>query len=288
MTDPNPVLEGVLTDLAALTGRLDDRVADLPDDPTGWRRATPAAGWDVAAQVAHLAWTDVAAATAARAVRGEQEKAAWDAIVMVAIDDPAGFVDAAAAEGSAVPAADLLAHWRTSRADLAAALRALAAERPGERLPWFGPPMSPVSMATARYMETWAHGLDVTDALGLDAQDDDGLRHVCHIGARTRGFSFATRGLEAPTAPVRVRLTLPSGATWSDGPEDADERVEGPAVDFARLVTQRAHRDDLAVTATGAGADRWLDIAQAFAGPPGQGRAPAATTTITTTEGAHP
>ena len=73
MTDPNPVLEGVLADLAALTQRLDDRVADLPDDATGWRRPTPAAGWDVAAQVAHLAWTDIAAATAARAVRGERD-----------------------------------------------------------------------------------------------------------------------------------------------------------------------------------------------------------------------
>ena len=284
MTDPNPVLEGVLADLAALTQRLDDRVADLPDDATGWRLPTPAEGWDVAAQVAHLAWTDIAAATAARAVRGEQEKAAWDAIVMVAIEDPTGFVDRSAAEGAAVPATELLAHWRDQRAGLAAALRELAAERPGEKMPWFGPPMSPVSMATARYMETWAHGLDVADALGLDPQDDDGVRHVCHIGARTRGFAFVTRGLEAPTAPFHVKLRLPSGATWTDGPEDAAQRVEGPAVDFARLVTQRRHRDDLALTATGAEADRWLDIAQAFAGPPGQGRA----SLTTTTEGARP
>lgn len=283
MTDPNPVLEGVLADLAALTQRLDDRVAGLPDDATGWRRATPAAGWDVAAQVAHLAWTDIAAAAAARAVRGEEEKAAWDAIVTVALEDPSGFVDRSATEGAAVPAAELLAHWRGRRADLAAALRQLAAERPGEKMPWFGPPMSPVSMGTARYMETWAHGLDVTDALGLDAQDDDGVRHVCHIGARTRGFSFVTRELEAPAAPVHVRLTLPSGATWTDGREDAEQRVEGPAVDFARLVTQRAHRDDLALTATGTDADRWLDVAQAFAGPPGEGRSPRSTTT----EGAH-
>ncbi|GAA3097015.1 hypothetical protein GCM10020254_47900 [Streptomyces goshikiensis] len=41
-------------------------------------------------------------------------------------------------------------------------------------------------------------------------------------------------------------------------------------------MTQRAHRADLALTATGPEADRWLDIAQAFAGPAGPGRAPGA------------
>ncbi|MEV6456791.1 wyosine base formation domain-containing protein, partial [Streptomyces anulatus] len=38
----------------------------------------------------------------------------------------------------------------------------------------------------------------------------------------------------------------------------------------------RAHRSDLAVTAEGRGADQWLSIAQAFAGPPGPGRTPRA------------
>ena len=32
------------------------------------------------------------------------------------------------------------------------------------------------------------------------------------------------------------------------------------------------HRDDTDLVADGADADRWLDIAQAFAGPPGAGR----------------
>lgn len=58
------------------------------------------------------------------------------------------------------------------------------------------------------------------------------------------------------------------------GPEDAGQRVTGPLLDFCLLVTRRAHRDDLAVRAVGADADQWLDIAQAFAGPPGPGRAP--------------
>ena len=51
--------------------------------------------------------------------------------------------------------------------------------------------------------------------------------------------------------------------------------VTGPAYDFCLLVTQRVHRDDTDLVATGAEADAWLDIAQAFAGPSGQGREPA-------------
>jgi hypothetical protein len=47
-----------------------------------------------------------------------------------------------------------------------------------------------------------------------------------------------------------------------------------PAYDFCLLVTQRRHRDDPDLVATGPDADRWLDIAQAFAGPPGNGREP--------------
>ena len=59
--------------------------------------------------------------------------------------------------------------------------------------------------------------------------------------------------------------------TW--GAESATQTVRGSAFNFALLVTQRRHRDDLDLSAVGPDASRWLDIAQAFAGPPGVGRA---------------
>jgi uncharacterized protein (TIGR03084 family) len=123
-------------------------------------------------------------------------------------------------------------------------------------------------------METWAHARDVADALGVVLPQDDRVRHVVHLGVRTRGFAFTNNGLEPPVAPIRVALTLPSGEPFEHGPEDAAQSVTGSAYDFALLVTQRAHRADLALVATGADADRWLDIAQAFAGPSGGGRPP--------------
>ncbi|GAB4601048.1 hypothetical protein MOKP20_23450 [Mycobacterium avium subsp. hominissuis] len=50
------------------------------------------------------------------------------------------------------------------------------------------------------------------------------------------------------------------------------QRVTGSAEDFCFLVTQRRPLSALDITAFGADAQRWLEIAQAFAGPPGPGR----------------
>ena len=130
-------------------------------------------------------------------------------------------------------------------------------------------------MATARFMETWAHAHDVADALGRPVRPTSRLRHVVHLGVRTRDFSFAAHGLEPPAEEFRIELAGPEGKVWDHGPQNAAQSVRGPAYDFCLLVTQRRHRADLALIASGADADRWLDIAQAFAGPPGAGRAPA-------------
>ena len=50
--------------------------------------------------------------------------------------------------------------------------------------------------------------------------------------------------------------------------------MTGPALDFCLLVTQRRHRDDLALVIEGPAATEWMAIAQAFAGAAGTGRSP--------------
>lgn len=258
------VLDDVLADLAAEGDRIDAIVAGL--DEAGWRTATPAEGWDIATTIAHLLWTDETS------VKAITDKEAWDAVVMEAFGDPEGFVDTAAlALAGSHTGAELLARWRASRSALTAALLAVPE---GTKLMWFGPPMSPTSMATARFMETWAHGLDVDDAVGVVSEASDRVRHVAHIGVRTRNYSFTNTGLDKPAEEFRVELKAPSGELWTWGPEDAAQTVRGAAYDFCLLVTQRRHRADLDLVAEGADADRWLDIAQAFAGPSGNGREP--------------
>jgi uncharacterized protein (TIGR03084 family) len=259
-------LAPLLADLRAEGDALDGVVADLEE--TAWLGPTPAEGWTIAHQIAHLAWTDEQARLAAT------DPQAFTRAVAEAGSALLDAVDDAAAAGATDSPEHLLARWRNGRTALAERLAALP---DGTRLPWFGPPMSAASMATARLMETWAHGLDVTDALRHPPSVSGRLRHVAHIGVRTRDFAFRQNGLPVPTEEFRVELTAPDGGTWTWGPADAAQRVAGTAVDFCLRVTQRRHRDDLGLTAVGPDADRWLDLAQAFAGPPGPGRLPAGT-----------
>jgi uncharacterized protein (TIGR03084 family) len=131
--------------------------------------------------------------------------------------------------------------------------------------------MGAASMLTARLMETWAHGQDVADALGVSRTPTTRLRHVAHIGARTVGFAFAVHQKTVPPE-FRVELTAADGRLWTWGPSSAADRVTGPVLDFCLLVTQRRHPDDLELTVTGDNAEAWVPIAQAFAGLPGGGR----------------
>jgi uncharacterized protein (TIGR03084 family) len=252
---------GLCDDLAAEQEALDDVVARL--DESRWRLDTPAPGWTVRDQIAHLAYADEVATHAAR--------------------DPDGFRRALAkrprderladqlARGRALAGADVLAWWRRARAAQLDAFRALA---PKTRLPWFGPDMSVSSFVTARLEETWGHGQDVADALGVAWTDTDRLRHVAHLGVITRGYSFTNQGRPAPADDVRVELQSARGAVWIWGDAGATNRVRGPAVDFCRVVTRRRHVADTRLALEGPVATEWMTIAQAFAGPPGEGRRP--------------
>jgi uncharacterized protein (TIGR03084 family) len=245
-------------DLAAESAELRGLVAGL--DEAGWRRETPAEGWSIADQVSHLAYFDDVAVQSA--VEPDAFRAEWERTGRV---DP----DAIAARYRDLPGAELLGWFDRSRERLIETFRGLD---PRLRMPWFGTAMSAASSLTARIMETWAHGQDVADALGVAREPSARLRHVVHIGVGARAFSYALHGRVLPDVPVHVELAAPDGSRWTWGPADAADRITGPALDFALLITQRRHRDDLALTVTGAAAREWAEIGQAFAGEAGTGR----------------
>jgi uncharacterized protein (TIGR03084 family) len=254
-------LAQIVAELGAESDDLDALVAPLADDR--WAAPTPAAGWTIAHQIGHLLWTDRVALTAVI------DEAAFPELLELAAANPVGFVDEAAEELAATAPPELLADWRVTRRRLHDALLTVP---DGRKLPWFGPPMSAASMATARLMETWAHGLDVADTLAVTRPATLRLRSIAHIGVRTRDYAFAINGQQPPGEPFRVELQAPDGSTWEWGPAEAAQRVTGTAEDFCFLVTQRRPLRELDLTADGDDARRWLAIAQAFAGPPGSGR----------------
>jgi len=255
------VADPIIDDLQNESDALDALVDPLPAER--WALPTPAPGWTIAHQIGHLLWTDRVALISITDEPGFGE------LVASAQHRIATFVDDAAEETAAMPPAELLADWRRTRSALHAALRAVPE---GRKLLWFGPPMSGASMATARLMETWAHGLDVADAIGADVAPSPRLKSIAHLGVRTRDFAFTVHGLTPPAEPFRVELTAPDGGVWAWGAEDAAQRVRGSALDFCYLVTQRRPLAELDVVADGPDAEKWLTIAQAFAGPPGVGR----------------
>jgi len=248
----------VLADLRAEQQALDDIVADL--DADRWQLPTPSPGWSVADQIGHLTYFDRNAA--------------------LAITDPAAFQDAMhallASGGDdmtlgpyrAMSPDELLAAWRSGRAELAAAAATLANDT---RIAWYGPSMGSKSFLTARLMEAWAHGQDVVDAVGATREPTDRLRHIAQLGFITRGWTYVNRGLEVPPTPVRVELTSPTGETWAFGPEDAAESIAGTAEDFCLVTTQRRHVDDTDLVVTGDSARDWMEKAQLFAGPASDG-----------------
>lgn len=244
-------------DLAAEHAVLDCMVSAL--EPDDWLVATPAEPWTIRDQVAHLAFFDERAIEAIEAPETFTEHVAGLAA------DLEGHLDLGGRRG---PAA--LDHWRAVRTEMLALMRRLD---PGRRLPWYGPEMSSASFITARLMETWAHGQDVADALGVDRPPTRRLVHVAHLGVRTFAWSHQVRGMPIPATPPHVELTLDGGVVGSWN-ADGDGSVAGPLEDFCLVVTQRRHVDDTRLVVRGAAARRWMEVAQAFAGPPGSGRQP--------------
>lgn len=257
-------------DMAALTADLTTESAELYEvlsvlTETDWRRDTPAQGWTIHDQVTHLAYFDEAATLSV--TDPKRFRAEATALAAEGVDFP----DRVAERYRSLSGVEAFAWLQRARRDY---LEVLASLNPATSLPWYGPPMSAASSVTARLMETWAHGQDIVDALGITRRPSGRLRHVAHLGVRTLGWSFQLHGRKVPEVPVRVELTAPDGGTWTWGPDDATDRVIGHAEDFCLLVTQRRHRSQTDLVAVGEVADAWLDVAQAFAGAPGPGRRP--------------
>jgi uncharacterized protein (TIGR03084 family) len=256
-------LSALTADLVAETAWLDEILGALP--AAQWGLPTPAPGWTIADQVSHLAYFDEATLLSIR----DPDLFRRDAEALAGRGSE--FPDQIAAEYRHLGAAELLRWFRAARRAL---LDGYASIDPAARLPWYGLDMGLASSITARLMETWAHGQDIADTLGLERQPTSRLRHVAHLGVRSLPYSYAVNGLPRPDAPVRVELAAPDGGQWTWGPPDAADRVSGTALDFCLVVTQRRHRTDTGLMITGPTAGQWIAIAQAFAGAAGRGRPP--------------
>jgi len=247
-------------------------LADFCDrlTPEQWRLRTDFYDWTPFDEVAHLCFFDeTALKSATDPAAFEQDTATLNRRL------GAGEEISAIARSvyGHLEGAELVRHWRSRHDTL---VDALARLDPKDRLAWYGPTMSARSFATARLMETWAHGQDIWDALAVQRPVSGRLRHIAHIGVTTFGWTFVNRGLPVPGIMPHVRLRAPDGSAWTWGEPSDTDFVQGDAEDFCLVVTQRRHRDDTGLECRGEAANRWMSMAQCFAGPPADGPSPGA------------
>jgi len=250
----------ILTDLKAEQKSLDDFISTLKDKQ--WDLPTPAEGWTLRDSVSHIAWSDEIAVAF---LKGD-----YTALDEAAKLGPA-FTDINCKRGRAMKPSQIMEWWRNIRETMYDHLMKIDTKA---RIPWFSLPMGARSFTTARLMETWAHGLDCYDAVGIEPVDTDRLRHVAMVAYLARPFAYSVNGLEVPNTPIRIELVLPSSAAWSQGSEDAKDIVRGTASDFCRVAARRRHWKDTKLEVIGSEAKRFIEIVQTYAGPPGSGRKP--------------
>lgn len=243
-------LAEVHADLRAETAALDEVLAGL--DEAGWSTPTPAEGWDVRDTVGHLADTDD---LMFESITGGERDLLADAREAGGGAEPSpssvdDFTAWQVARVRTMPWNDVYAWWRSATARLHETLAGLD---PAQKYPWGPNRISPLSLCSARLMETWAHSLDVHAAAGAPYTDTDRIRHIAHLGLRALPYAFTIEGLDAP-GPVRLELTGPGGDAWVFGPADAPTVISGRAADWCRVVARR-DRDGAAARLDGRGPD---------------------------------
>jgi uncharacterized protein (TIGR03084 family) len=217
-----------------------------------WRAGSGAAGWSVADVVLHLAQSDESVVASASGGDYQARVAG------------AGTVDDWAArlvEAERTTPDLVFARWREARDAAVEALRDADQDRP---LPWVSGPVKPATLTTTRLAEYWAHGLDITEPLGIDFPDTSRLRHIAWLAHRTLPYALSRAG-QTPAA-VRCSLTAPDEATtWTFGPDDADSEISGSAAAFCRVAAQRLDPADSGLRATGPHGPAALRVVRTYA-----------------------
>lgn len=249
MTDLGALVDDLEAEQRVITGYVESLDAD------GWLLPTPSWSWDVRDTVSHLAHTDEVATDTMTG----GPNALMNLSAALASSEDVTYLGVL--RGRRRSGAEVLRWWEERAGVERAQLRAL---EPSTRVPW-GLGMGAPAFVTARLMETWAHGLDIAAAVGADARDTDRLAHVAWLATRALPYAYSVAGRPAPGAPIRVELALPSGATWTNGPEDAANRITGPAGEYCRVFVQRLPRVKAnALHAEGDAAVDALSVARAY------------------------
>ncbi|MCI5043648.1 MAG: TIGR03084 family metal-binding protein [Aquisalinus sp.] len=253
-----------------------DALAAILQDATDadFHQVTQFKDWTIEDVIGHLHLWNIAAA---ETLKGRENWMVFFTFVMEQMGQGAGHPQLQRAwfekHAGDIKGKALFEAWRDFYPELSSAY---ANSDPAQRVAWAGPDMSTESKIIARQMETWAHGQEVFDILGIERHDTDRIRNIAHLGVTTYGWTFRNRSEEPPKPKPFVQLTAPSGEIWEWNDPQEDNKVIGTATEFCQIVTQTRNVKDTHIVTTGETAEKWMSIAQCFAGaaevPPPQGK----------------
>jgi uncharacterized protein (TIGR03084 family) len=242
----------VLEALEAEESRLEQMLDGLGESL--WLRESGCAGWNIADVVLHLAQTEEAVVGLA-----QQEMDIEQMLGHTSADE--AMERWVQAERGQSPA-EIFSRWKAARRR---ALDALRQADPAGKIPWVAMPLKPVTLATTRLAEHWAHGLDIAEPLGIAYPDTDRLQHITWLAYRTLPFAYAYEGKgDAPA--VRLELDGPDGGRWEMGAPEPDVVIAGPASQFCRVAAKRLKPENAeALSLHGPRAREVLEIVRTYA-----------------------
>lgn len=239
----------ILSDLVAEQQFLDQSLQRIPIK--NWDRVTPAKPWTVRDTISHLA--DFAELAADALVGGEKVQEWRTATDLDALRQRA------IKKGRSMRPQDVIEWWRGGRARVVEPLSHMSED---DRVEWIEGSMSAKTFATFRLMETWAHGLDIYQALDIEVEDTARIRHVCWLGWKTLPYAFKAAGVDY--SPIRVEVIGPGYAKWTYGPAEAENQIKGSASEWARVVVRRIPPKKARLKTSGELAQKALEVAQAY------------------------
>ena len=239
----------ILSDLVAEQQFLDQFLQRIP--LKDWDKKTRSVGWTIRDTISHLADSEELAASV---MTGEADLTRYrstpdlDSLRQEAVD-----------KGRKMRPQDVIEWWRGGRAKVVEPLSHMG---PEHRLEWIAGSMSARTLATTRLMETWAHGLDIYEALGAEIEDTPRIRHICWLGWKSLPYAFKLAGHDY--VPIRVEVIGPGYVKWVYGPDDAENLIKGSAADWARLSVRRATVKDTRLKVTGEAAQVAVEVVRTY------------------------
>jgi uncharacterized protein (TIGR03084 family) len=251
----------ILSDLVAEQQALDQFLQRINERQ--WNLPTSAPGWSIKDTVSHLAYTE-------RFSSHVLEKGA-PVVEEADIDDIDEWTAIGVKEGRGMRYQQVIEWWRNSRADVVDALSRMEGT---DRVPWITGDMSARAFGTVRLMETWAHGLDIKDAMdGLLTFEEDEedptvdtsrIRHIAWLAHRMLPYAFEQAGEDYPETGIRLELMGPKYARWVYGPEDAADVIKGIAGEWCRIAVHRLDATTSGLKVEGGNAETALTVVRTY------------------------